>query len=141
MLRPHFLRGLLMFVCLSIVALAMRSAQVRVVGQDGKDVGYLPSPPELVARMLDVAGVTPQDYVIDLGSGDGRIVTAAERGARALGIGTTVRSRRALETANAANEGVGEKATFVQADLFESDFSEASVLTMFLLSDMMVKLG
>ena len=73
--------------------------------------------------MLDMAGVTPQDYVIDLGSGDGRIViAAAKRGARALGIeydGPLVE----LSRRNAANEGVGDKATFVQADLFESDFS------------------
>jgi hypothetical protein len=90
--------------------------------------------------MLDMAGVTPDDYVIDLGSGDGRIViAAAKRGARALGIeydGPLVE----LSRRTAATEGVGDKATFVQADLFESDFSQATVLTMFLLSDMMVKL-
>ena len=112
------------------------SAQV-VVGQDGKDVVYLPTPPELVSKMLDMAGVTPQDYVIDLGSGDGRIViAAAKRGARALGIeydGPLVDLSKRM----ADSEHVGDKARFVQADLFESDFSEATVLTMFLLSDMM----
>ena len=137
MLRPHVVRALLL-VCLSIVAADAR-AQV-VVGQDGKDVVYLPTPLELVNKMLDMAGVTPQDYVIDLGSGDGRIViAAAKRGARALGIeydGPLVE----LSRRNASNERVSDKATFVQADLYESDFSEASVLTMFLLSDMMVKL-
>src|ERR1700730_13960009 len=90
--------------------------------------------------MLDMAGVTPQDYVIDLGSGDGRIViAAAKRGARALGIeydGPLVElSRRTAES-----ERVNDRATFVQADLFESDFSDATVVTMFLLSDMMLKL-
>jgi precorrin-6B methylase 2 len=124
--------------CLSIVAVDV-NAQV-VVGQDGKDVVYLPTPPELVSQMLDMAGVTPRDYVIDLGSGDGRIViAAAKRGARAMGIeydGALVElSRRTAE-----NEHVSDKATFVQADLFESDFSQATVLTMFLLSDIMVKL-
>jgi len=128
----------MLLVCLSIAAADAR-AQV-VVGQDGKDVVYLPTPPELVSKMLDMAGVTAEDYVIDLGSGDGRIVVAAaKRGARALGIeydGPLVE----LSRRNAANEGVSGKATFVQADLFESDFSQATVLTMFLLSDMMVKL-
>jgi precorrin-6B methylase 2 len=114
-------------------------AQV-VVGQDGKDVVYLPTPPELVSKMLDMAAVTPQDYVIDLGSGDGRIViAAAKRGARAVGIeydGPLVE----LSRRTAATERVDDRATFVQADLFESDFSQATVLTMFLLSDIMVKL-
>jgi hypothetical protein len=87
-----------------------------------------------------MAGVTPDDYVIDLGSGDGRIViAAAKRGARALGIeydGPLVE----LSKRTAASEHISDKATFVQADLFESDFSQATVLTMFLLSDLMVKL-
>jgi methyltransferase family protein len=132
----HFVCWL--FVCLSFVSADAR-AQV-VVGQDGKDVIYLPTPPELVNKMLDMAGVTPEDYVIDLGSGDGRIViAAAKRGARALGIeydGPLVE----LSRRNAATDGVSDRATFAQADLFESDFSQATVLTMFLLSDIMVKL-
>lgn len=122
-----------------LVVPANVSAQV-VVGQDGKDVVYLPTPPELVNKMLDMAAVTPQDYVIDLGSGDGRIViAAAKRGARALGVeydGPLVE----LSTRLAASERVGDKARFVQADLFQSDFSQATVLTMFLLSDIMLKL-
>jgi SAM-dependent methyltransferase len=137
MTRPQVCRGL--FVAfLSAISADLR-AQV-VVGQDGKDVVYLPTPPELVDKMLDMAGVTPQDYVIDLGSGDGRIViAAAKRGARALGIeydGPLVElSRRTAES-----ERVNDRATFVQADLFEIDFSDATVVTMFLLSDMMLKL-
>src|SRR5712672_3298958 len=137
MTRRRVVRGLLIGL-LSMMA-ADASAQV-VVGQDGKDVVYLPTPPELVSKMLDMAGVTPQDYVIDLGSGDGRIViAAAKRGARALGIeydGPLVDLSKRM----ADSEHVGDKARFVQADLFESDFSEATVLTMFLLSDMMLKL-
>ena len=137
MTRPRVVRGLL--VGFLLLRAADAGAQV-VVGQDGKDVVYLPTPPELVSKMLDMAGVTPQDYVIDLGSGDGRIViAAAKRGARALGIeydGPLVDLSRRL----ADSEHVGDKARFVQADLFESDFSEATVLTMFLLSDMMLKL-
>jgi SAM-dependent methyltransferase len=137
MTRRRVVRGLLIGL-LSVMA-ADASAQV-VVGQDGKDVVYLPTPPELVSKMLDMAGVTPQDYVIDLGSGDGRIViAAAKRGARALGIeydGPLVDLSKRM----ADSEHVGDKARFVQADLFDSDFSEATVLTMFLLSDMMLKL-
>src|SRR5712672_2002150 len=137
MTRRRVVRGLLIGL-LSMMA-ADASAQV-VVGQDGKDVVYLPTPPELVTTMLDLAAVTPQDYVIDLGSGDGRIViAAARRGARALGIeydGPLVELSRRL----AASDGVTDKATFVQADLFDSDFSQATVLTTFLLADIMVKL-
>jgi hypothetical protein len=137
MLRPHFVRGLLL-VCLSVVAADVR-AQV-VVGQDGKDAVYVPTPPELVDKMLDMAGVTPGDYVVDLGSGDGRIViAAAKRGARALGVeydGPLIE----LSRRNALGEGVGDRARFVQADLFDTDFSQATVLTLFLLSDMMLKL-
>jgi hypothetical protein len=127
-------------VLLLVSAMAADAGAQVVVGQDGKDVVFLPTPPALVDKMLDMAGVTPEDYVIDLGSGDGRIViAAAKRGARALGIeydGPLVE----LSKRTAASEGVGDKATFVQADLFESDFSKATVLTMFLLSDIMVKL-
>src|SRR5512145_2367569 len=101
------------------------------VGQEGKDVIWVPTPQELVEKMLDMAKVTPQDYVIDLGSGDGRtVITAAKRGARALGIEYNP-DMVELSRKNAAAAGVSEKATFVKADLFESDFSKATVVTMF----------
>jgi len=110
------------------------------VGQPGKDVIWVPTPLELVNKMLDIAKVTPQDYVIDLGSGDGRIViTAAKRGARALGIEYNPNMVE-LSKANAAKEGVSNKATFMKADLFETDFSKATVITMFLLSDINLRL-
>jgi SAM-dependent methyltransferase len=90
--------------------------------------------------MLDMAKVTPQDYVIDLGSGDGRtVITAAKRGTRAHGIEYNP-DMVALSKRAAATEGVQGKATFVQADLFKSDFSKATVLTMFLLPDINIKL-
>ena len=103
------------------------------VGQPGKDVVWVPTPQVLVDRMLDMAKTTRDDYVIDLGSGDGRtVITAAKRGARAMGIEyegeMVVLSRR-----NAEQAGVADRATFVQQDLFESDFSQATVITMFLL--------
>ncbi len=109
-------------------------------GQEGKDVVWVPTPQALVDTMLDLAQVTPDDYVIDLGSGDGRtVITAAKRGARALGIEYNP-EMVALSTRNAEVEGVSDRATFINADLFETDFSEATVITMFLLTSINIKL-
>ena len=110
------------------------------VGQEGKDVIWVPTPQELVDRMLDMAKVTPKDFVIDLGSGDGRtVITAAKRGAKALGIEYNP-DMVELSKRNAAKEAVSDKASFMKADLFESDFSQAQVITMFLLSSINMKL-
>jgi SAM-dependent methyltransferase len=110
------------------------------VGQHGKDVVWVPTSQSLVDKMLDLGRVTARDYVIDLGSGDGRtVITAAKRGARALGIEYNP-DMVALSQRNAAKEGVGEKAKFMKADLFETDFSQATVITMFLLPDINLKL-
>ena len=110
------------------------------VGQEGKDVIWVPTPQELVDRMLDMAKVTPKDYVMDLGSGDGRtVITAAKRGATAEGIEYNP-DMVALSQKNAAAAGLGAKATFRKADLFETDLSKASVITMFLLPHINVKL-
>ena len=110
------------------------------VGQQGKDVVWVPTPQVLVDKMLDMAKVTPDDYVIDLGSGDGRtVITAVKRGARALGIEYNP-DMVELSKHNAASEGVADRAEFVNADLFESDFSRATVITMFLLPDINLKL-
>jgi SAM-dependent methyltransferase len=110
------------------------------VGQEGKDVVWVPTPQALVDKMLDMAKVTPKDYVIDLGSGDGRtVITAAKRGSRALGIEYNP-DMVELSKRNAAKEGVSDKANFVKADLFESDFSQAQVITMFLLPSINIKL-
>ena len=111
-----------------------------MVGQEGKDVIWVPTCQVLVDKMLDMAKVTPQDYVIDLGSGDGRtVITAAKRGARALGIEYNP-DMVALSKRNAAREGVTDKAQFIQGDIFESDFSQATVITMFLLESINLKL-
>jgi hypothetical protein len=109
-------------------------------GQEGKDVVWIPSPQAVVDRMLDMAKVGPRDFVMDLGSGDGRtVITAAKRGARALGIEYNPQlveySRR-----NAEKAGVTERASFVKADLYETDFSKATVITMFLLPEINLKL-
>ena len=110
------------------------------VGQPGKDVVWVPSPQTLVDRMLDMAKVTAQDFVMDLGSGDGRtVITAAKRGAKAVGIEYNP-DMVALSRANADKEGVGSKATFVQADLFQTDLSQPTVITMFLLPTINMKL-
>jgi hypothetical protein len=103
------------------------------VGQPGKDVVWVPTPETTVNKMLDLAKVTPADYVIDLGSGDGvTVITAAKRGARAHGIEYDPRMVE-LSKRNAETAQVNSRATFAKADLFESDFSEATVITMFLL--------
>lgn len=110
------------------------------VGQAGKDVVWVPTPQVLVEKMLDMGKVTPQDYVIDLGSGDGRtVITAAKRGATAMGVEYNP-DMVALAQRNAKEAGVTAKATFVKADLFESDFSKANVITMFLLPSINMKL-
>jgi phospholipid N-methyltransferase len=109
-------------------------------GQPGKDVIWLPTAQTLVDKMLDTAKVTPNDFVIDLGSGDGRtVITAAKRGAKALGIEYNP-DLVELSQRNAAKEGVGDKASFVKADLFESDFSQGTVITMFLLPNINLRL-
>ena len=105
------------------------------VGQDGKDVVWVPTPNVLVEKMLDMARVTPQDYVIDLGSGDGRnVIAAARRGAQALGVeynqDMVDYAKRAAD-----KEGVADKATFVQGDMYEADISRATVMALFLLTE------
>ena len=143
----RFVRQSLLALCLSVIAAGVfaqaQAAQEEYkpqVGQEGKDVVWVPTPQALVDKMLDMARVTPQDYVIDLGSGDGRtVITAAKRGARALGIEYNP-DMVELSKRNAANAGVSDKANFIKADLFESDFSQATVITMFLLPEINLRL-
>lgn len=102
-------------------------------GQPGKDVVWVPTPQALVDKMLDVAKLTPADIHYDLGSGDGRtVITAAKRGVTSLGIEYNPEMVE-LSRRNAEKEGVAGKATFIQADLYKTDFSKADVLTLFLL--------
>ena len=109
-------------------------------GQEGKDVVWVPTPQGLVDTMLSLAKVTSADYVIDLGSGDGRLViTAAKRGATALGIEYNP-NMVALARRNAMEEGVSARAKFENADIFETDFSKATVVTLFLLSELNLRL-
>jgi precorrin-6B methylase 2 len=106
----------------------------------GKDVVWVPTSPALLEKMLDLAKVTPQDFLMDLGSGDGRtVITAAKRGLRAQGVEYNP-DMVELSKRNAAAAGVGDKANFVKADLFETDFSKAQVITMFLLPSINLRL-
>ncbi len=110
------------------------------VGQAGKDVIWVPTSQVLVDRMLDMAGLTPQDRLVDLGSGDGRtVITAARRGATARGIEFNP-DMVALSRKAAAAERLQGRATFEQGDIFEADFSDATVVTLFLLPDLNLRL-
>jgi len=138
----------LSFVMLCLVAAAGAGAQPQQaqqgfephVGQEGKDVVWVPTSQALVDKMLDLAKVTSRDSVIDLGSGDGRtVITAAKRGARAMGIEYNP-DMVELSKRNAEKAGVADKVKFVKADLFETDLSQATVITMFLLNTINMKL-
>ena len=103
-------------------------------GAAESSVPYVPTPQEVVERMLEMARVGPHDYLIDLGSGDGRIVVTAakKRGARGFGVDLNpVRIKESIE--NAAKAGVSDRVAFHQRDLFETDLSDATVITMYLL--------
>ncbi len=139
-------RVLLALVCLSLAGTARAQTQAPAkpfeptVGQAGKDVVWVPTPQVLVDKMLDMAQVTPQDFLMDLGSGDGRtVITAAKRGVRALGIEYNP-DMVELARHNAEEAGVSRLASFENADLFETDFSKAQVITMFLLPSINMKL-
>lgn len=109
-------------------------------GQEGKDVVWVPTPQPLVDKMLEMAKLTPNDVLYDLGSGDGRtVITAAKRGANSTGVEYNPKMV-ALSRNLAQKEGVGGKARFIHGDLFETDFSKATVLTLFLMTDLNLKL-
>jgi len=125
---------------ISIAASAVPAQEIRnpyepISGQSGKDVVWVPTPPVLVEKMLDMARVTPRDYVMDLGSGDGRnVIAAAKRGAHALGVEYNP-DMVELSRRIAVKEAVADKAMFVQGDMFEADISQATVLALFLLTE------
>jgi hypothetical protein len=143
----HFARRAAVALCLTLFA-AAGFAQDKPAGQDyqpevgqsGKDVVWVPTSQALVDRMLELGKLTAKDYHIDLGSGDGRtVITAAKRGATSLGIEYNP-DMVALSQRAAAKEGVSARATFRKADLFETDFSQATLITLFLLPDINLKL-
>lgn len=118
---------------------AAKDEFVPEVGQAGKDVVWVPTSQTLVNQMLDMAKLTAKDTHYDLGSGDGRtVITAAKRGATAFGVEYNP-DMVTLSKRNAAKEGV-KNATFIHGDVFETDFSKATVITLFLLPELNVKL-
>ena len=146
-MTPRVIRRTVLTLCFTLAAgaaFAQATATQKpfepVSGQAGKDVVWVPTPQALVNKMLDIAKVTPKDYLMDLGSGDGiTVITAAKRGVQALGIEynpdmVELSKRRAKEA------GVSDKAAFVKADIFETDYSKATVITMFLLPQLNMKL-
>jgi len=131
---------LVVVIALARTAVAQDKPFEPTVGQAGKDVVWVPTPAEMVEKMLDLAAVTPQDFVVDLGSGDGRnVIAAAKRGARALGVEYNP-DMVALSKRSAASAGVADKAQFVQGDMYEAEFSKANVLALFLLPSNLLKL-
>ncbi len=111
------------------------------VGQAGKDVIWVPTPDEMVTAMLNAAGVTSKDLVYDLGAGDGKIAIAAARqfGAKAVGIEYD-KDMAELAKRNADRAGVSGRVDMIQGDIFEEDFSKATVVTMYLLPDLNLRL-
>ena len=109
-------------------------APTQTLTADSLDVPYVPTPQSVVDKMLDMAKVTGEDYLIDLGSGDGRIPIAAAKRFGTKGMGVDIDPARVYEAkANAVNARVADKVEFRKQDLFETDLSQATVLTMYLL--------
>jgi precorrin-6B methylase 2 len=148
MIRISMMKKLLFSVLVAVaLVLSVEGASAQTTtfeptpGQAGKDVVWVPTPAELVEKMLDMAKVTPQDLVIDLGSGDGRnVIAAAKRGARAIGFEYNP-EMVALSRRRAKEAGVSDRATFIEGDMFEADISKATVLALFLLPSNLDKLA
>jgi hypothetical protein len=125
---------------LTLPAAAQDKEYTPSVGQEGKDVIWVPTPQALVDKMLDMAKLTPKDIHYDLGSGDGRtVITAAKRGATAFGVEFNPDMAK-LSERNAAREGVADKAKFINGDIFQVDFTKADVVTLYLLPSLNLKL-
>jgi len=128
------------FFLLALPAAAQKPYEPQV-GQAGKDVIWVPTPDEVVDRMLRMAQVTANDYVVDLGAGDGKIAIAAAKkfGARSMGIEYNPDMAKHAQ-GNVEKAGVTGKARIVQGDIFATDFTQATVVTMYLLPGLNMKL-
>lgn len=129
--------------CLCGAALAILIGSALVYGQEqkSKDVPYVPTPQVVVDKMLEVAGVTKNDVVYDLGSGDGRIVITAAKKYGVRGVGVDIDPERVKEAnANAAQAGVTDRVKFIEQDLFKTDLKEATVVTLYLLPEVNLRL-
>ena len=132
--------GVALLVALVPLALVAQESFEPTLNQPGKDVQWVPTPGPLVEKMLDMAAVTPKDYLVDLGSGDGvLVIAAAKRGIRAMGIEYDGRLVD-LSKRNAAAAGVAPLVKFVRGDIFKTDFSKATVVTTFLLPSLNLQL-
>jgi SAM-dependent methyltransferase len=144
-IRTHARQASRALVLLALAACAAAQTPVPEqyepqVGQEGKDVVWVPMPDEQLEKMLDMAKVRPSDLVMDLGSGDGRtVIAAAKRGARAMGVEFNP-DLVALSEREAKKAGVADRTSFAQGDLFETDLSRATVITLFLLEEINLKL-
>jgi SAM-dependent methyltransferase len=131
---------LLIFIQSDLCAQIQDTVYKPHLGQPGKDIIWVPTPNELVDKMLELAEINGNDFVIDLGSGDGRtVIAAAKLGAKALGIEFN-HDLVELSEKKAELAGVSSKAKFIEADLFKCDLSEATVITMFLSPELNLKL-
>jgi hypothetical protein len=146
----RFAQSLIAAAAVSLLALGAAEARTRAdcerdykpqVGQAGKDVVWVPTPDELVNKMLTMAKVTPKDYVVDLGAGDGKIAIAAGKkfGATATGIEYNPDMAKLAQCFVQA-EGVSDKVKIIQGDIFKEDFSKATVVTMYLLPELNMRL-
>ena len=140
LLKNAVLATVFALVCVSVAAQQQKPYEPHV-GQAGKDVIWVPTPDEVVDRMLRMAQVTKDDYVVDLGAGDGKIAIAAAKkfGARSMGIEYNPDMARFAQS-NVVKAGATDRAKIVQGDIFASDFTSATVVTMYLLPGLNMKL-
>jgi len=140
--KPRWLTALLAGVVFANVLLIERQRLFRAAAQERKpDVHYVPTPEEVVEEMLRLANVGKDDVVYDLGCGDGRIVITAAKKYGARGVGVDIDPQRIKESnENARQAGVTDRVKFLQQDLFEIDFREATVVTLYLLQRLNLRL-
>jgi SAM-dependent methyltransferase len=127
--------------CVLVVAAAIYPPPAAAQSEPAEDVPFVPTPPEVVDAMLKLAGVNSSDFIIDLGCGDGRIVVAAAQKFNARGKGVDINPRR-IEQArkNAREAGVSDRVEFVQGDFFQADVRDATVVALYLSSEVNQKL-
>jgi ribosomal protein L11 methylase PrmA len=139
--RRAFPLAVISAIAVAAAGLSLAEEWKPTEGQAGRDVVWVPTPYTTVEKMLDMAKVTAKDYVMDLGSGDGRnVIAAAKRGATAVGVEFNPKMVE-LSRELAKKAGVSDKATFIEGDMYEADISKASVMAMFLLTENLDKLA
>ena len=130
----RFVKRFVSFLSVLVLTMAASAPSLTAQWEAGKDVPFVPTPPAVVDAMLKLAEVKSGDFVVDLGCGDGRIVVAAAKEFKARGRGVDFNPKRVAEAkANAREAGVNDRVEFVQGDLFEADVHEATVVTLYLL--------